>query len=260
MARNDNANFGIGRIGGAGNVGLYSESSTAKYELGEKLELMDGRIFRYCNFDAAVTVGKMVGADQSTGAADEISDGVISGGSAGSTAVTLTASGSAGPPADFQGVSANDYAGSYLHTTDGDGEGFTYRIKSNGAASSDAVEFTLYDPIVTALATGATDWGISASRYNNCHITDATQGTLVDLFPTGVTMVGITSGYFAWVQTKGQATCLADGTITEGNQLTLSDGTNGAVQLKDAETEVAIGHSLTTVATGEYAPVMLNLE
>ena len=90
MARNDNANFGIGRIGGAGNVGLYSESSTAKYELGEKLELMDGRIFRYCNFDAAVTVGKMVGADQSTGAADEISDGVISGGSAGSTAVTLT--------------------------------------------------------------------------------------------------------------------------------------------------------------------------
>ena len=260
MSRNDNANFGIGRVGGAGNVGLYTESSTAKYGLGEKLELIDGRIFRYCNFDAAVTVGKMVGADQSTGAADEISDGVIATGTAGSTVVTLTAAGSAGPPADFQGVSANDYAGSYLHTTDGDGEGFTYRIKSNGAASSDAVEFTLYDPIVTALATGATDWAISASRYNNCHITDATQGTLVDLFPTGVTMRGITSGYFAWVQTKGQATCLADGTITEGNRLTLSDGTNGAVQLKDAETEVQIGHSLTTVATGEYAPVMLTLE
>ena len=260
MSRNDNANFGVGGIGGAGNVGLYTESSTPKYNLGRRLELFDGRVFRYCNFDAAVTVGKMVGADQSTGAADEISDGTIATATAGSTVVTLTASGSAGPPADFQGVEANDYAGSYLHITDGDGEGFTYRIKSNGAASSDAVAFTLYDPIVTALATGATDWAISASRYNNCHITDATQGTLVDLFPTGVTMVGVTSGYFAWVQTRGQATCLADGTITEGNQLTLSDGTNGAVQLKDAETEVAIGHALTTVATTEYAPVMLNLE
>ena len=260
MSRNDNANFGVGGIGGAGNVGLYTESSTAKYHLGHRLELFDGRVFRYCNFDAAVTVGKMVGADQSTGAADEISDGVIATGTAGSTVVTLTASGSAGPPADFEGVSANDYAGSYLHTTDGDGEGFTYRIKSNGAASSDAVEFTLYDPIVTALATGATDWAISASRYNNCHITDATQGTIIDPFPTGVTMIGITSGYFAWVQTKGQATCLADGTITEGNRLTLSDGTDGAVQLKDAETEVQIGHALTTVATGEYAPVMLTLE
>ena len=260
MSRNDNANFGVGGIGGAGNVGLYTESSTAKYNLGHRLELVDGRVFRYCNFDAAVTVGKMVGADQSTGAADEISDGTIATATAGSTVVTLTASGSAGPPADFQGVEANDYAGSYLHITDGDGEGFTYRIKSNGAASSDAVEFTLYDPIVTALTSGATAWAISASRYNNCHVTDATQGTLVDLFPTGVTLRGITSGYFAWVQTRGQATCLADGTITEGNQLTLSDGTNGAVQLKDAETEIAIGHSLTTVATGEYAPIMLNLE
>ena len=58
MSRNDNANFGVGRIGGAGNVGLYSESSTAKYELGERLELHDGRVFRYCNFDAAVTVAQ----------------------------------------------------------------------------------------------------------------------------------------------------------------------------------------------------------
>ena len=260
MSRNDNANFGIGGIGGAGNIGIYTESSTAKYQLGHKLELFDGRIFRYCNFDAAVAVGKMVCADQSTGAADEISDGVIATAAVGSTVVSLTAAGGAGPPADFQGVEANDYAGSYLHITDGAGEGFVYRIKSNGAAASDVVAFTLYDPIVTALATGATDWAISASRYNNCHITDATQGTLVDLFPTGVTMIGVTSGYFAWVQTRGQATCLADGAIAEGNQLTLSDGTNGAVQLKDAETEVAIGHSLTTVATTEYAPVMLSLE
>ena len=263
MSRNDNLNFEIGgSIGGSaeGNQGIYEESSTAKYPLGQKLELIDGRVFRYCNFDAAVTVGKLVGADQSTGAADEISDGTIATGTAGSSVVTLTASGSAGPPADFEGVEANDYAGSYLHITDGAGEGFTYRIKSNGAASSDAVEFTLYDPIVTALSSGATDWAISASRYNNCHVTDATQGTIVDPFPTGVTMRGITSGYFAWVQTQGQAMCLADGTITEGNRLTVSDGTNGSVQLKDAETEVEIGHALTTVATGEYAPVMLKLE
>ena len=77
MSRNDNANFGVDGIGGAGNVGIYTESSTAKYQLGHRLELFDGRIFRYCNFDAAVAVGKMVCADQSTGAADEISDGVI---------------------------------------------------------------------------------------------------------------------------------------------------------------------------------------
>ena len=47
MSRNDNANFGIGGIGGAGNIGLYTESSAAKYQLGHRLELFDGRIFGY---------------------------------------------------------------------------------------------------------------------------------------------------------------------------------------------------------------------
>ena len=254
----DNQNFAVNRIGGDANQGLYAESSTAKHNLGEKLELADGRCFRYCYFDAAVTVGKMVAPDMSTASAVEISDGTIATGGAGSSVVTITGSGSAGPPADFQGVSANQYSGSYLHITDGAGEGFTYRIKSNGAASSDAVEFTLYDPIVTALATGASDFAISPGLFKNVHVTDATQGTVVDYIPVGVTVRGVTAEYYAWVQTKGAGTVLADGTITLANRLTLSDGTNGAVQLKDAEVEVEIGYALATVATGEYAPVMLN--
>ena len=252
----DNQNFAVNRIGT--NQGLYAESDTAKHNLGEKLELADGRCFRYCYFDAAVTVGKMVAPDMSTAAAVEISDGVIATGTAGSSVVTITGSGSSGPPADFQGVSANQYSGSYLHITDGAGEGFTYRIKSNGAASSDAVEFTLYDPIVTALATGASDFAISPGLFKNVHVTDATNAAVVDYIPVGVTVRGVTAEYYAWVQTKGAGTVLADGTITLANRLTLSDGTNGAVQLKDAETEVEIGYALATVATTEYAPVMLN--
>ena len=252
----DNQNFAVNRIGT--NQGLYAESDTAKHNLGEKLELADGRCFRYCYFDAAVTVGKMVAPDMSTAAAVEISDGVIATGTAGSSVVTITGSGSSGPPADFQGVSANQYSGSYLHITDGAGEGFTYRIKSNGAASSDAVEFTLYDPIVTALATGASDFAISPGLFKNVHVTDATNSAVVDYIPVGVTVRGVTAEYYAWVQTKGAGTVLADGTITLANRLTLSDGTNGAVQLKDAEVEVEIGYALATVATTEYAPVMLN--
>ena len=262
MATYETRNHATNKIGGhnAGattSQGIYSESETAKHDLGEKIELADGRCFRYCYFDAAVTVGKMVAPDMSTGGAVEISDGTIATGTAGSSVVTITGSGSSGPPADFQGVSANDYAGSYLHITDGAGEGFTYRIKSNGAASSDAVEFTLFDPIVTALATGASDFAITPGLFNNVHITDATQGAVVDYIPVGVTMTGVTAEYYAWVQTSGVATCLADGTVTLANRLTLSDGTNGSVQLKDAETEVEIGYALATVATGEYAPVML---
>ena len=115
----------------------------------------------------------------------------------------------------------------------------------------------MFDPIVTALATGASDFAISAGLWNNMRITDATNGSIVDHVPTGVTMRGVTAEYYAWVQTKGEATCLADGAVTLANRLTLSDGTNGSVQLKDAETEVEIGYALATVATTEYAPVML---
>lgn len=257
MARNDNLNYEIGGIlGGSaeGNQGIYEESSTAKYPLGQKLELIDGRVFRYANFDAACTVGKLVGPDFSTGGAVEISDGTISNGGAGSTVVTLTASGSSGPPADFQGVSANDYAGSYLHITDDAGEGFTYRIKTNGAASSDAVEFTLYDPIITALSTGATDFAITPGPFNNVHA--ATAGT--DFLVSGVTMVSMTSGYFGWIQTKGIATCLADNAWAVGQQLTTSDGVAGAVQPKDAQTEPIVGYALAVVADTEYGPLMLN--
>ena len=253
----DNRNHAVGRLGGDSNQGIQTESSTAKHNLGERIELADGRCFRYCYFDEAVTVGKMVAPDMSTAAAVEISNGVLSDVGAGSSVVTLTAAGSAGPPADFQGVGANQYSGSYLHITDGAGEGYTYRIKSNGAAVSDAVEFTLYDPIVTALTSSASDFAISPGLFKNVHITDATQGTVVDYIPIGVTVIGVTSTYYAWVQTKGTATVLGDGTVTLGNRLTLSDGVNGSVQLKDAETEVEIGYALATVATGEYAPVML---
>ena len=257
MSRNDNLNYEIGgTIGGSaeGNQGVYEESSSAKHPLGQKLELIDGRAFRYANFDAACTVGKLVGPDFSTGGTVEITDGTIATGGAGSKVVTITASGSSGPPADFQGVSANDYAGSYLHITDGAGEGFCYRVKTNGAASSDAVEFTLYDPIITALSSGASDFSLTPSPVNNVHAATAA----VDFLVSGVTMVSMTSGYFGWIQTKGVATCLSEGAWAVGQQLTLGDSVAGAAQAKDAQTEPIVGYAMAVTANTEYGAIKLN--
>jgi hypothetical protein len=166
----------------------------------------------------------------------------------------LTAAGSSGPPADFQGVSANDYAGSYLHITDADGEGFTYRVKTNGAASSDAVEFTLYDPIITALATGTSDFSLTPSPVNNLHAATAATDFLV----SGVTMVSMSAGYFGWIQTKGVATCLSEGAWAVGQQLTLGDSVAGAAQAKDAQTEPIVGYALAVTANTEYGAIKLN--
>ena len=244
MSTYKNANYGINRIGGEGKgstkgQGIYEESSYAKFDLGEKLELIDGRVFRYGQFNAAVGAGLVVSQDVSATSVTEI-DGKATAAAIGATEVILTDSGTLGS------ATADQYAGGYLHITDDAGEGHQYRIKSNTAASSNAVTFTLYDGLVVAVTTD-TDVAITGGLY--CKLVSATGAT--DYIASGVTPIAFTSGYYGWVQTGGIATVLADGTITVGQTLMLSDGTAGAVERFDG-TDVAESHPIVGYAT--FAP------
>jgi len=229
-----NQNFGIGRVGGEGlgsknGQGIYTESSTARYPIGQKLELADGRVFRYGYTAAAINRGLLVSQDVSATAIVE-SDGKLTAASAGATEVTYTDSGTVGS------ATLNQYAGGYLHITDDAGEGFQYRIKSNTAASSNAITLTLYDGLEVAVTT-ATDVAVTGSLWYN--VVGATAGT--DYIIAGVTPMTFQANYYGWFQTAGVATILADGTIAIGQNLTLSDGVAGAVHTKDAETEPLVG-------------------
>ena len=241
-----NENSVINRIGGlATGQSIYEESSTAKHAIGDKLELSDGRVFRYAYTAAAIGTGLLVSQDLSATAIVE-SDGKLTAASAGATSIIYTDSGTVGS------ATANQYAGGYLHTTDDAGEGYQYRIKSNTAADSNAVTFTLYDPIKVAVTT-ATDVAVTGSLWYN--VLGATAGT--DYVVSGVTPIGLSSGYYGWVQTAGVATILADGTIAIGQNLTLSDGVAGAVQAKDAETEPLIGFATFAPDNTGYCGVVL---
>jgi len=229
-----NQNFGIGRVGGEGlgsknGQGIYTESSTARYPIGQKLELADGRVFRYGYTAAAINRGLLVSQDVSATAIVE-SDGKLTAASAGATEVTYTDSGTVGS------ATLNQYAGGYLHITDDAGEGFQYRIKSNTAASSNAITLTLYDGLEVAVTT-ATDVAVTGSLWYN--VVGATAGT--DYIIAGVTPMTFQANYYGWFQTAGVATILADGTIAIGQNLTLSDGVAGAVHTKDAGTEPLVG-------------------
>ena len=212
--------------------GLYEESSTQQGDVGAMRELADGRRFRYAYFASATAAGLLVSQDVSATAVVE-TDNIATAADAGATKVTLTDSGTLGS------ATADQYAGGYLHTTDDAGEGYTYRIRGNTAASSNAVDFTLYDGLVIAVTT-ATDVAITGSLYGNVH--GATAGT--DYIISGVTTRVMQAEYYGWVQTTGVCTILADGSIAIGDNLTLSDGVAGAVQLKDAETEPLVGQAL----------------
>ncbi len=222
MSRIDNANFGVQRVGGPGTQGIFEESSTPKHPLGEKVELADGRVFRYASFAAATGAGLLVSQDISATAIVE-SDGKLTAASAGATDVIYTDSGTVGS------ATANQYAGGYLHTTDDAGEGYNYRIKSNTAASSNAITFTLFDSLQVAVTT-ATDVAVTGNLYNKVR---AALGT-ADYIVSGVTPISFTSDYYGWVQTRGIATVLTDGSdIGIGVPTMLSDATAGAVEVAD---------------------------
>lgn len=246
-----NVNHGVGRIGGAGNQGIYEESSTAKHNLGEKLELSDGRIFRYASFAAATGAGLLVSQDVSA-TAIVATDGKLTAASAGATEVTYTDSSTVGS------ATKDQYAGGYLHIEDDAGEGYCYRIKSNTAASSNAVTFTLYDALQVAVTT-ATDVAVTGNPYSQVR---AAVGT-ADYIVAGVTPIAFTVNYYGWIQTRGVSTVLNVGGAGIGETLMLGDATEGATELWDsdqAEMHPAVGFALYATTGGAYGGVMLQLD
>ena len=221
MSRIDNANYGVHRVGGPGTQGIFEESSTPKHPLGEKVELSDGRVFRYASIAATTAAGDIVSQDVSATAVVEKENGMTAA-AVGATEVIITDSSTLGS------ATANQYAGGYLHTIDDAGEGYTYRIKSNTAASSNAVTFTLYDAVQVAITT-ATDAAITGNLYGKVR---PALGS-ADYIAAGVAPRAFTADYYGWVQTRGIATVRVDAGVAIGLPLMLSDATAGQAEAAD---------------------------
>ena len=246
-----NHNFVNNRVGGAGigskaGQGIYTESSTSKYAIGEKLELADGRVFRYGYTAAAINAAELVSQDVSATTVVETDDIVL-----GASGAFSPVAGSKKLQITLASASANDYAGGYLQISndggDGIGEGIQYRIKSTsatGATTAGKVDIELYDPIKVTCTTGS-DIAIVGSLWYNVRgalggAADATKDYII----SGVSPIAFTANYYGWFQTAGVASISCDGALAVGVNLTLSDTDVGHVQLKDAETEPLVGYSL----------------
>ena len=254
MSTIENANYGLDRIGGDGGQSIYEESSTPKHRIGEKLELSDGRVFRYGYTAAAVNAAELVSQDVSATALADTDN------------IVIAASGDFSPAAgsyQFQitlaSITKDQYAGGYFHIVndggDGIGEGIQYRIKSNsatGATTAGKVDIYLYDPIKVTLTT-ASDVAITGNLWNNVR---GAVGT-ADYIVSGVTPIAFTANYYGWFQTAGVALVSSDGAVAIGANLTLSDSDVGHVQLKDAETEPLVGFALFASDDDAHVGVLL---
>ena len=115
----------------------------------------------------------------------------------------------------------------------------------------------MYDPIHVALDT-ASDIFIQGNQYNQL-----IGATTTDILVAGVAPIAFTANYYGWFQTAGIATVLMEtnGTAVPaiGDNVTLGDGTTGAVQLQDAYTEPLVGVAINVGTTGAFIGVILRL-
>lgn len=228
----------------SGPIGLYESSATAYAPLGARAVTGDGREFRYCRAGATALVpGKL----QQAGAEDTAhQDLVTTAAAVGATSITVTLGASA--------VTANEYAGGWAVIADDAGEGYMYEISSHPAADASAsLTVTLVDPIVVAL-TSSTTTDLVLNPYAAVIVNPATATSN----PIGVAVFAIPAEEYGWIQTKGVASVLADGTVTVGTGVVASNATAGAVEALTG-VQAPVGIAVTGGATTEYCAISINL-
>jgi len=231
----NNAVNGIPQVGADFNK--FDMHSTPRYAVGTNFCRSDGAIFVYSHFGADTSRGELVSQDISESSLVD-SDNVILApsstykvdsepgniypGSIGSHYVVIT----------LASTTVNQYAGASFVTTGDTGEGYTYRVKGNTATNDPAtgkVRLQLWEPLQVALDT-STDFSICGSLYANLEV--ATAAADIALAGVACSEMDISDKAYGFVQKRGIVGVLTDGsTIAVGDMVTLSDDTDGAIQV-----------------------------
>lgn len=211
-------------------------------QLGAVSTTGDGRYFRWVQAGATALVpGKMQQAAAEVTGNENLA---VAASAIGSTTVTTTTSVT---------VTANQYAGGYVVVTTTPGQGYMYQIGSHPAATSAVLSITLVDPITVALTTSSVI-DLVANPYQSVILCPATATGL----PVGAAVAATPVSGYGWIQTRGVASVLADGSIAVGVSVCTSASTAGAVKTNVAAGPF-VGVSVTGIATTEYGAVDLML-
>ena len=232
-------------------------TSSQKHVLGTRMELPDGRVFRYSEIGGSnIAAGAVVQAAAGVAAHDQ--DLLVAAASAGDTTVTLSGS---------LTITKDQYKDGYMHINSGAGRGGQiYRIKSNTAVSgATGCVLTLdeEDGLQTALVAGSgnTEVGLSVNTYSNVIISPTTVSNVA----IGVAPTILTTNYYGWLQTWGPASVLANAAGVVGEHVRVggastAGGTEDLDRDGSGENEQAIGvQMLIASAAADYALVFLQI-
>lgn len=229
---------------------IYKTYVASKQRLGTILDFPDGRRFRLSRAGAvALLPGKL--HQSALPVANHLNIAVAAAAAIGATRVQVTLGATA--------AAANIYKDGYLYVNDALGEGHTYRIKDHLAiASAGTGWINLYNdtPILVALST-ASEVTLAHNPFNAVLIHDSppTAGL------AGVSMANVAPDYYCWLQTRGPAAVLIQGTVVIGDLCVPSATVDGAVMPSAAlETDgPVVGRVMRVNADTEYGLIDLQI-
>lgn len=235
--------------------GIYEESTTQNAPLGTRLQVGE-RVFRYAsNGTTALAAGKFV--KSIVVPSSNINKAVAAAAATGDYTVTLTTS--------YAVTTAVD---GYMQINDEAGEGLQYKIRlcEANADTSTSTDFTLYDPIITALTTSS-EATIVYNQYQGLTIVSATTDRVMGVPPIPVTASTSSTTYYFWLQTWGPACILSEGTPPAGESVVHAiSGSIGGVTTAIAAggfgtgtTIPSVGRMMLVGVDTEYKPVYLTI-
>ena len=192
--------------------------STHRHNLGTRMIMADGRVFRFAKMGAvAGVVGKVYQA--AVPVANHLNCAVDTARAVGATTVSATLGATA--------ATKDEYKEGFVHINDADAEGHIYPIKEHAAVSASAVLTATLEAsyeLVVALTTSS-EVTFTKNAYDSVVIAPTTLTAPV----MGVTPRAVTASYYCWLQTWGPAAVLTNGTLIVGKMVSLGATTSGSV-------------------------------
>lgn len=228
---------------------IYSNDDVRKHALGSLGMDKYGDLYRYAKL--ATTDGVAGELHTSLGREANHQNMALSAAAAKGATVVL-------PTVGATAVDADEYVDGYLVFMDNSPEGEWYRVvKHDASAGSEAINVTLDRPLLTA-ATTSSQVSLVRNPWNAPAVSQ-----LIAERAAGVCVVDVdvSVAAFTWLKTKGVAAVLADGTITVGFKVTISDATDGAVGLySDLDAECIVGQMMEAGVATEFNAVWLCID
>jgi hypothetical protein len=164
-------------------------------------------------------------------------------------------------------ITADMYGEGFINISDGTGEGFIYGIASHDTNTAEDTTLTRFDFVPGDTIQIATAVATDVSLIKNPYDATVIYPTAATSIPVGVALRPIAVNGHGWLQTRGPASVLTDGTLVVGLSVQPSNGTAGSVEawgLTEAapptQITAEVGWVMHLAATAEHSTIFLIID